>query len=68
MQKYKEIKIVKNLDKVREFVEDLIDKSNDSWCTKKYDDYQFKVNKIPKWFLKYYIAPTLSVMFIEKIA
>ena len=40
-------KFVKNLEKVKIFVEDLIDKSYDSWATKKYDSYQFKVNKIP---------------------
>lgn len=30
------------------FVEDLIDKSYDSWKTTKYDDYQFKKNAICK--------------------
>ncbi len=47
IQKYRGVKIVKSLDKAREFVEHLIDESFDNWRTKKYDTYQWKTNKIP---------------------
>ena len=36
------------LTQVRSLVEDLIDKSYDSWKTTKYDDFQFKSNGILK--------------------
>lgn len=36
------------MTQVKSFVEDLIDKSYDSWKTAKYDDYQFKKNNICK--------------------
>ena len=36
------------LDKVKELVEELVDKSYDNWKTTKYDDYQFKTNGLLK--------------------
>jgi len=37
-----------NLTQIKNFVEDLIDKSYDSWKTTKYDEFQFKSNNILK--------------------
>ena len=45
LDKYKK-RFVSKLEKMRRFVEEMIDESNGNWKTKKYDNYQFKTNGI----------------------